>query len=315
MLQGVDNATGSHKGYASFCWDLMLAGLPASASNGKPFHAAAPGTVNFVKEDATSGGATNFITVAEEPGEFGDYLHLVQNSAVVAATDRVTDGQYLANVGDTGAGVGDYHLHYATTNLGESNRNAGVFVTIPAPFSNYEASDDQGTTWYRVLRGIPRAGQWVRRAGPSSPVRYTAVWRRSTEGEVQVYGWTYEDFRARYDQLWPQGWRLKFIAPYVVNGQVRYTAVWRPSTEGEVQVYGWTYEDFRARYDQLWPQGWRLKFIAPYVVNGQVRYTAVWRPSTAAEVQVYGWTYEDLRARYDVLWELGWRLTLLTPYA
>ena len=95
-------------------------------------------------------------------------------------------------------------------------------------------------------------------------MRYTAVWRRSTEGEVQVYGWTYEDFRARYDQLWPQGWRLKFIAPYVVNGQVRYTAVWRPSTAAEVQVYGWTYEDLRARYDVLWELGWRLTLLTPY---------------------------------------------------
>lgn len=65
-----------------------------------------------------------------------------------------------------------------------------------------------------MLRGIPRAGQWVRRAGPSSPVRYTAVWRRSTEGEIQVYGWTYEDLRARYDVLWELGWRLALLAPY-----------------------------------------------------------------------------------------------------
>ena len=215
VIQGVDNAdpSGSHRGYASFCWDLMLAGLPQSASKDKPFRAAAPGTVAFVKEDAASGGATNFITVAEEPGEFGDYLHLVQNSAVVSANDRVNDGQHLADVGDTGASVGGFHLHFATTNLGES-RTTGVFVTIPAPFSNYEASDDQGSTWYLVLRGIPQAGQWVRRAAPTSSVRYTAVWRPSTEGEIQVYGWTYEDLRARYDVLWDLGWRLTLIAPY-----------------------------------------------------------------------------------------------------
>jgi murein DD-endopeptidase MepM/ murein hydrolase activator NlpD len=267
VIQGVDNAdpSGSHRGYASFCWDLMLAGLPQSASEDKPFHAAAPGTVAFVKEDAAPGGATNFITVAEEPGEFGDYLHLSQSSAVVAANDRVNDGQHLADVGDTGAAVGAYHLHFATTNLGES-RTAGAFVTIPAPFSDYEASDDQGTTWYRVLRGIPLAGQWVRRAAPTSSVRYSAVWRPSTEGEIRVDGWAYEDYRAKYDELWPQGWRLKLIAPYVVDGQVLYTAVWQPSTEGEIQVDGWTYEDYRSRYDVLWELGWRLTLIAPYAI-------------------------------------------------
>ena len=47
-------------------------------------------------------------------------------------------------------------------------------------------------------------------------VRYTAVWKPSTEGEIQVYGWTYQDYRAKYDVLWHQGRRLKELAIYVV---------------------------------------------------------------------------------------------------
>lgn len=144
--------------------------------------------------------------------------------------------------------------------------------------------------------------------------RYTAVWRPSTAGEIQVYGWTYAGFRAKYDELWPQGWRLKQLNVHVVNGQPRYTAVWKPSTEGEIQVYGWSYEDFRAKYDELWPQGWRLKLLSVYVLNGQVLYTAAWKPSTAGEIQVYGWTYEAFRAKYDELWPQGWRLKLLDVY-
>src|SRR5215472_7387091 len=117
-------------------------------------------------------------------------------------------------------------------------------------------------------------------AAPTLPGSYTAVWKPSTENEIQVYGWTYADYRNKYDQLWPLGWRLYSLEPYVVNGVVLYNAVWRPSTEGEIQVYGWTYEDYRRQYDQIWPQGWRLKILQPYVVSGQVRYTAVWHPST-----------------------------------
>jgi hypothetical protein len=98
------------------------------------------------------------------------------------------------------------------------------------------------------------------------PVHYTAVWQPSTEGEIQVYGWTYQDYRAKYDELWPQGWRLKLLDVYVVDGQVRYTAVWQPSTEGEIQVYGWMYGIYRAKYDALWPQGWRLKLLDIYTI-------------------------------------------------
>jgi hypothetical protein len=86
------------------------------------------------------------------------------------------------------------------------------------------------------------------------------------EDEIQVYGWIYEDYKAFYDELWVQGWRLKLLSPYVLNDEVRYTAVWQPSIEGEIQVYGWSYEDYRAEYDKLWVQGWRLKLLTPFVM-------------------------------------------------
>ncbi len=147
-------------------------------------------------------------------------------------------------------------------------------------------------------------------------VRYTAVWQQSTAGEIQVYGWTYEDYRKKYDELWKQGWRLKLLQPFVLSGdQVRYTAVWQQSTAGEIQVYGWTYEDYRKKYDELWKQGWRLKLLQPFVLSGdQVRYTAVWQQSAAGEIQVYGWKYTDYRARYDELWGQGWRLKTLQTF-
>jgi hypothetical protein len=49
----------------------------------------------------------------------------------------------------------------------------------------------------------------------------------------------------------PQGWRLKLLCPYVLNGKMRYAAVRRPSTEGKLQVNGWRYKDYRAKYDEL----------------------------------------------------------------
>jgi len=46
--------------------------------------------------------------------------------------------------------------------------NAGP--TFPVEFSSYEVSRDYGRTWTRVDRGMPRIGEWVRRAGPAVPV-------------------------------------------------------------------------------------------------------------------------------------------------
>jgi hypothetical protein len=145
-------------------------------------------------------------------------------------------------------------------------------------------------------------------------VLYNAVWRPSTSAEIQVYGWSYADYRAKYDELWPQGWRLYILQSYVKNGQVLYNAVWRRGTIGEIQFYGRSYADYRAKYDELWPQGWRLYILQSYVKNGQVLYNAVWRPGTSAEIQVYGWSYADYRAKYDELWPQGWRLYILQSY-
>ena len=55
--------------------------------------------------------------------------------------------------------------------------------------------------------------------------RYTAVWTDSTEGEKQVYGWQYHDYRTLYDTIWKQGWRLKLLSVAVSGGTPLYTAV------------------------------------------------------------------------------------------
>jgi hypothetical protein len=118
--------------------------------------------------------------------------------------------------------------------------------------------------------------------------RFTGVWERATNGEIQVYPWPYETYRAHYDRIWSKGWRLEQLDTSVVNGQVRYTAVWQPSTAGEIQLYTAPYAEYRATYDRLWGQGWRLKLLDTVVVRGQVLYTAVWQPGNDGEVQLYG---------------------------
>lgn len=147
-------------------------------------------------------------------------------------------------------------------------------------------------------------------------LRYNAVWyeSKSSHAEIQVYSWKYEDFRAKYDELWPQGWRLRILRTYVINSQVRYTAVWVKSKRDEIQVYGWKYDDFRAKYAELWLKGWRISILQPYVVNNQVLYNAVWRPSHRRETQVYGWKYNDFLRKHNELRRQGWRLHLVQPY-
>ena len=66
---------------------------------------------------------------------------------------------------------------------------------------------------------------------PGGQVLYNAVWRPGTHDEKAVYGWTYADYRAQYDKIYPDGWRLYILNAYVLpTGEVRYDAVWRLGT-------------------------------------------------------------------------------------
>ncbi len=132
--------------------------------------------------------------------------------------------------------------------------------------------------------------------------------------EIQVYGRSYNQYRQKYDAIWPAGWRLSMIRPYSTGSSIRYSAAWEWESAQEIQVYGWSYADYRQKYDELWPLGWRLHQLQPFVHAGQIRYTAVWRKGRHAEIQVYGWTYSKYRSEYDQMWPQGWRLHLIKPY-
>ncbi|HVS75003.1 MAG TPA: hypothetical protein VHE23_06220 [Candidatus Acidoferrales bacterium] len=144
--------------------------------------------------------------------------------------------------------------------------------------------------------------------GTCSTTGYTST------DEIQVYGWKYADYRKKYDELWPQGWRLYILQSYVTNNEVLYNAVWRRWIGDEIQVYSWQFADFKKKYDEQFPQNWRLYILQSYVANGQVLYNAVWRKGSLGEHQTYDTTYTNYRSQYDNLWTQKWRLQTLESY-
>lgn len=163
VVQGFDEAAGSHKGYASFCWDFILADFPHTGlypfgTNGAPLYAATSGRVITVGQQINNPDPPSLVEIEHAPGESYGYLHIRKDSASVGIGGSVVRGQLVALAGDTGAGPGNYHLHFGVSD--KPDRTFG-FVTFPVAFSNYETRDSNGV-WHRVARGIPRAGEVIR---------------------------------------------------------------------------------------------------------------------------------------------------------
>lgn len=106
----------------------------------------------------------NLLCLDHGAGEYSCVLHLRASSVSVAPGERVERGRELARVGMTG--VRSVHLHFAVGDRAEPSE-PGAFndlVTFPVAFSDYFASSDFGATWRRVEKGVPRPGEWLRRA-------------------------------------------------------------------------------------------------------------------------------------------------------
>jgi hypothetical protein len=166
VVQGYDTANGSHKGYASFTWDFILADQPSSGeypngSGGAPLYASSAGIVVTVRESEPLGtNVANLLEIEQSPEEIQTYLHLRQNSIKVELGDAVIIGQQVALTGSTGMGAcfGCNHLHFGV--LDKPDGTPG-FITLPIAFSNYEVRDSSGR-WQPVARGIPLFGEVIR---------------------------------------------------------------------------------------------------------------------------------------------------------
>lgn len=112
-------------------------------------------------------------------------------------------------------------LYDAVWRPGDLGERQDYGVTYTQYRSDYDTLSPQGWRLYTLDSYVISDGT----------VRYNAVWRPGTHGEIQVSGWTYADFRSKYDEPWAEGWRLYVLNAYVLPGnKVRYDAVWRQGT-------------------------------------------------------------------------------------
>lgn len=175
VIQGQDDPSSSHNGYATFCYDFMIANKPQTGDypNGTAhapvFSGAAGKIVKYRRSGAFDGPREPyFMKIRVGPDEHIGYLHLDGTSENAKATGGVCnqdkDCTIIQNPPSIAKGekVGEQgpkaaHLHFS--GAGQLDEQ----MTIPIAFTDYWASDDNGAHWEHVVRGHPKKGQLVKR--------------------------------------------------------------------------------------------------------------------------------------------------------
>jgi len=100
-----------------------------------------------LKGDLTNWAAGNYLVIQHSPNEFSHYLHLKEDSIRVAVGEKVTRGQQVAEVGNTGDSFGA-HLHFHLSSSPKNGRG------LPVIFSNVEIGLPEPGYFIKPIREI-----------------------------------------------------------------------------------------------------------------------------------------------------------------
>ena len=93
--------------------------------------------------------------------------------------------------------------------------------------------------------------------------RYAAIWeRKPCPAFVARHGMTAPQYQQAFDELGRQGFRLRLVSAYQIDGEPAYAAIWdKTPGPGFVARHGMTPDQYQKAFDQLTRDGFRLVWI------------------------------------------------------
>ena len=115
---------------------------------------------------------------------------------------------------------------------------------------------------------------------------FNAVWRKSTADQIDIYGWGFNDFVNKAQQLESQGYRFHLIDSYELpDHSRRYNASWRRGGSNDLWILSLAPQDFENEYAELHAQGWTLHGLTASGVGYFRRFDAFWRQTGVQEIR------------------------------
>ncbi|MFI7126075.1 serine hydrolase [Nonomuraea sp. NPDC050153] len=124
---------------------------------------------------------------------------------------------------------------------------------------------------------------------------YAAIWEHAP-GPPQFarHGLTEPEYRAEYQRLIKEGYRLIHVAGYEVGGKTYFAAIWEFTGGPDLITYhDMTSEQYQAEFDRQLKGGYRLIHVDGYGMGGKAHFAAIWE-------KVWGARGPDWEARHDL---------------
>lgn len=90
---------------------------------------------NYVTTDKTGSSYGNFVLIKHNNGMYTLYAHLKYNSITVKTGNKVSKGQIVGYMGNTGHSLGA-HLHFEVRDKNENKVDPTSYINADLPFSN-----------------------------------------------------------------------------------------------------------------------------------------------------------------------------------
>lgn len=116
---------------------------------------------------------------------------------------------------------------------------------------------------------------------------YTAVFEKPANIPAWVarHGLTSNEYQTEFNKWTGQGYRLKKVSGYSLNGQARFAAIFEKSGSGTWAArHNMTAQQYQDEFDRFFYMGYRPVWVNGYTVNNQSYYAAIWESKSGFDM-------------------------------
>jgi murein DD-endopeptidase MepM/ murein hydrolase activator NlpD len=254
--------------------------------------------------DGLVGGGGNYLYVLHDDGTYGLYAHaqpgsipasLCPNNAIrhtepiantpknehcireataVANGARITKGQLLGRIGNSGNSTGPHlHIHVAQRDEARSCDSSFVLEGVPLKFSRGMSTP--------YSNGNADIDDWTSFSGQSIPTGEVLFWPPTRlTGEVARHGFKPEGFSRLFAHLANSGFKPVLFDGYTVGTDTRYNFVWRPADRSWRMRRGMSLATMNSEISDQAADGFEPVWAESYTTSSGIRYAAIFEYGT-----------------------------------